>query len=140
MISELTTRLSIQKLQILLNVFKQWTHESNLCRHEHSSLLQSLDDLIKRELVEKEKKALAGVFKALHSEFGHAQSFGRFYLCPNGHPYVIGNCGGAVMTATCSECGAQIGGGSHVLLSTNSRTTGQDLLTRLTQNLDNMHV
>ncbi|KAJ3362658.1 hypothetical protein GGF32_005680 [Allomyces javanicus] len=44
---------------------------------------------------------------------------GHWYRCPNGHPYVIGDCGMAMQTARCNECGAQIGGGSHQLLATN---------------------
>ncbi|KAJ3374571.1 hypothetical protein GGF31_007349 [Allomyces arbusculus] len=44
---------------------------------------------------------------------------GHWYRCPNGHMYVIGNCGMAMETARCNECGARIGGGSHQLLTTN---------------------
>ncbi|XP_067937583.1 E3 ubiquitin-protein ligase rnf213-alpha-like [Watersipora subatra] len=35
------------------------------------------------------------------------------YRCPNGHPYVIGNCGRPYTTAKCHDCGAQIGGQAH---------------------------
>ncbi|KNE64930.1 hypothetical protein, variant [Allomyces macrogynus ATCC 38327] len=44
---------------------------------------------------------------------------GHWYRCPNGHPYVIGDCGMAMQTARCNECGERIGGGSHTLLATN---------------------
>lgn len=37
---------------------------------------------------------------------------GHFYECPNGHPYVIGDCGGAMQEAACPECGERIGGRS----------------------------
>ena len=33
---------------------------------------------------------------------------GHFNRCPNGHVYVIGDCGGATETARCPECGATI--------------------------------
>ncbi|KAH3728508.1 hypothetical protein DPMN_054465, partial [Dreissena polymorpha] len=33
-----------------------------------------------------------------------------FYRCPNGHPYVIGNCGRPATVGKCSECGQEIGG------------------------------
>lgn len=37
-------------------------------------------------------------------------------LCsPNGHPYIITECGGMQQAATCPECGALIGGRSYRL-------------------------
>nr|XP_022287767.1 NFX1-type zinc finger-containing protein 1-like [Crassostrea virginica]XP_022287768.1 NFX1-type zinc finger-containing protein 1-like [Crassostrea virginica] len=44
---------------------------------------------------------------------------GHWFKCPNGHFYVIGDCGGATMESTCPECKATIGGGSHRLRSDN---------------------
>ena len=35
---------------------------------------------------------------------------GHWYECPNGHPYVIGECGGAMQKSVCPECKAEIGG------------------------------
>ncbi|KAI0338622.1 hypothetical protein BDW22DRAFT_1362689 [Trametopsis cervina] len=56
---------------------------------------------------------------------------GHFYRCPNGHPYVIGECGGAMEQARCNECGESIGGGSHALLNTNTTATEfEDILRR----------
>ncbi|KAG9089663.1 hypothetical protein FRC06_001443 [Ceratobasidium sp. 370] len=52
--------------------------------------------------------------------FGHS---GHFYRCPNGHPYVITECGGAMQESRCPECHAPIGGGSHRLRSDNTRDT-----------------
>ncbi|KAF8748917.1 P-loop containing nucleoside triphosphate hydrolase protein [Rhizoctonia solani] len=49
--------------------------------------------------------------------FGHT---GHFYQCPNGHPYVIGECGGAMQVSTCPECGAAIGGSHHRSLAGNT--------------------
>ncbi|XP_053396339.1 E3 ubiquitin-protein ligase rnf213-alpha-like isoform X2 [Mercenaria mercenaria] len=48
-----------------------------------------------------------------------------FYRCPNGHPYVIGDCGRPDMVAIC-KCGAEIGGQGHNLLPTNRLDTGND--------------
>ncbi|XP_066147854.1 NFX1-type zinc finger-containing protein 1-like isoform X2 [Euwallacea fornicatus] len=45
-------------------------------------------------------------------------SKGHWFKCPNGHPYVIGECGGAMQTSKCF-CGAAIGGANHRLLPTN---------------------
>ncbi|KAK4872847.1 hypothetical protein RN001_014876 [Aquatica leii] len=47
-------------------------------------------------------------------------SKGHWFKCPNGHVYAIGECGGAMETGKCVDCGAAIGGSSHALLPTNS--------------------
>jgi len=39
----------------------------------------------------------------------------KFYVCPNGHEYAIGECGRPWIKATCRECGADIGGVNHSL-------------------------
>jgi hypothetical protein len=44
----------------------------------------------------------------------------RWNQCPNGHPYLIGDCGAAMQESQCPECGARIGGGSHQLRPDNS--------------------
>jgi len=43
---------------------------------------------------------------------------GRWYTCPNGHPYFITECGRANQEFTC-ECGSRIGGKKHVLIADN---------------------
>jgi len=45
-------------------------------------------------------------------------SKGHWFKCPNGHPYAIGECGGAMEVAKCF-CGEAIGGSNHHLLQTN---------------------
>ncbi|KAJ6594163.1 hypothetical protein B0H19DRAFT_1094164 [Mycena capillaripes] len=54
------------------------------------------------------------VVRALN--FSHT---GHFYTCPQGHVYVITECGGAMQSSNCPECGAAIGGGNHTLDATN---------------------
>ncbi|KAL3881537.1 hypothetical protein ACJMK2_027969, partial [Sinanodonta woodiana] len=49
------------------------------------------------------------------------------YRCPNGHPYMIGNCGRPAQAATCKECGAPIGGMNHALLPGNTPDHQQDM-------------
>ncbi|KJE90624.1 hypothetical protein CAOG_001908 [Capsaspora owczarzaki ATCC 30864] len=39
---------------------------------------------------------------------------GHWYTCPNGHPYVVGECGGPMAMAVCPECQAPIGGSNHI--------------------------
>lgn len=55
------------------------------------------------------------VQKAL-MEAGVDRGAKRWFTCPNGHPFAIGNCGGAVMESTCPECNVKIGGTGHKLL------------------------
>ncbi|CAD7696269.1 unnamed protein product [Ostreobium quekettii] len=45
---------------------------------------------------------------------------GHVYRCPNGHVYIIGECGRAWEEARCAECGATIGGRNHKLASGNA--------------------
>ncbi|KAJ5760745.1 NF-X1 finger and helicase domain protein [Penicillium odoratum] len=40
---------------------------------------------------------------------------GHWYYCRNNHPFTIGECGGAMETASCPECGAPVGGENHFL-------------------------
>ena len=44
------------------------------------------------------------IIKAVGLDSGH------WYECPNGHPYVIGECGGAMEVGRCPTCNSQIGG------------------------------
>ncbi|GAA5970767.1 hypothetical protein JCM8115_003167 [Rhodotorula mucilaginosa] len=53
---------------------------------------------------------------------------GHWYTCERGHPYVIGDCGGAMEVATCPECGARIGGTHHALDPTNRNAVDFDRL------------
>ncbi|KAF9129395.1 hypothetical protein BGW39_004203 [Mortierella sp. 14UC] len=57
------------------------------------------------------------IFRAVTA---HLNGSGHWYRCPNGHQYVIGECGMAMMESTCPECGARIGGGHHALLRSNA--------------------
>ena len=51
---------------------------------------------------------------------------GRWFKCPNGHYYCIGECGGAMEVSKCPECDANIGGTRHTLLEDNSLAPEMD--------------
>ncbi|KAK9882471.1 hypothetical protein WA026_021505 [Henosepilachna vigintioctopunctata] len=51
---------------------------------------------------------------------------GHWFKCENGHPYAIGECYGAVEVGKCNECGVEIDGTNHRLLSTNAVATEMD--------------
>lgn len=51
---------------------------------------------------------------------------GHVSRCPNGHMYIIGECGQAMQQGRCPDCGAGIGGRSHVFAAGNSRLTDDE--------------
>lgn len=71
-------------------------------------------------LTEQERK---GVIHAMHTETKatvlHNVLGGRWFACENGHPYYIGECGGATEISKCPQCGATIGGEDHKLAENN---------------------
>lgn len=95
------------------------------------SILFSKSDVIKplQELIKSPEKTsekylptmpqdnLYDVKMALSQTNGTERS--RFYTCPNGHIYVIGDCGRPWVLSKCKECGAEIGGESHRLVDKN---------------------
>ena len=73
------------------------------------------------------KKILAEVVQAMNRVDGYDYGgswTSHWYECPNGHPYFIGNCGGAMERGTCLECGEAVGGSGHILLASNSSNVG----------------
>ncbi|KIK93721.1 hypothetical protein PAXRUDRAFT_828683 [Paxillus rubicundulus Ve08.2h10] len=65
------------------------------------------------------------IVKAL--DFAHA---GHYYNCPNGHTFVITECGGAMEVGRCPECNASIGGSHHRLDPSNTRNVEFEELAR----------
>ena len=53
-------------------------------------------------------------------------SKGHWYKCSRGHIYAIGECGGAMETSSCPECGISIGGQSHRLVEGNEVASEMD--------------
>jgi hypothetical protein len=68
------------------------------------------------------------VISAMAQEF---QGTGHWYYCRNGHPFTIGECGGAVETTFCPDCGAPVGGENHQTAA--GVTLAEDLEQRLTE-------
>ena len=61
------------------------------------------------------------VFQTIGFQDGGFTGAGHWFACPNGHTYVIADCGGAVTESICPECGARIGGSGHNLRTDNAR-------------------
>lgn len=45
---------------------------------------------------------------------------GHLYVCPKGHFYFIGECGGAMQESKCPDCGAKVGGKQHTSAAGNA--------------------
>ncbi|KAH9895168.1 P-loop containing nucleoside triphosphate hydrolase protein [Cubamyces lactineus] len=90
---------------------------------------QSLENSLRRDTFYEpvSLEELTQVVKAFRTEFSHT---GHFYKCPNGHTFVIGDCGGAMQMSTCPECGAAIGGTGHTLVAGNSRANDLEEILR----------
>ncbi|KAI9142789.1 hypothetical protein BKA69DRAFT_1113975 [Paraphysoderma sedebokerense] len=78
--------------------------------------LLKLEENVQNGITEVELKQIVSAMKDDLGSWGGT----HWYRCPNGHPYAIGECGGAMQTSTCPECGATIGGASHSLTQGNS--------------------
>jgi hypothetical protein len=61
------------------------------------------------------------VFEAMGHGGGGITGAGHWFQCPNGHPYMIADCGGAMVESRCPECGAGIGGGGYRLRGDNAQ-------------------
>lgn len=62
----------------------------------------------------------AMIVKAMNLSQGH------WFKCPNGHVYVITECGGAEQVGKCNECNEDIGGSQHRLLRSNQLAPEMD--------------
>jgi len=98
-------------------------------------LVESLED---EELTQvlNDKNQILEIILAMQPDIGSGVGSlgGHWYQCPNNHIYTIGECGGAMETSSCPECGATIGGRNHSLTEGNRpaldflRANGQDHL------------
>ncbi|KAF4674802.1 hypothetical protein FOL47_008680 [Perkinsus chesapeaki] len=70
---------------------------------------EKLLQAFRQEVTLEERQAIN---EAMASD-GWGAAAGHWFACPNGHPYFIADCGGAMMSATCPECHAVIGGANH---------------------------
>ncbi|KAK7005664.1 hypothetical protein R3P38DRAFT_3038842 [Favolaschia claudopus] len=91
--------------------------------NEWKNLQQSIErDTFYAPVSLDEQMAVVRAFNFTHS--------GHFYTCPQGHVYVIGECGGAMERSRCPECGASIGGMDHALDTTNQRALNLENMAR----------
>ena len=117
-----------------VNVLLNWIlHDSGL--HPTTDIVCDAasvkEELRKRNSLDKIKEVMSAMRFEDGYDFGGSAS-DHWYECPNGHPYFIGNCGGAMQVSRCPECNEQVGGSSHQLISNNRIVGGifRDALNR----------
>ncbi|KAK0530110.1 hypothetical protein OC835_004123, partial [Tilletia horrida] len=103
--------------------------DANLKEQAHATTaarFQAVEDCIKSRKSRKEElKMIISTLMKFNLDLGYG---GHYYRCSNGHPFVIGDCGGAMEVASCPECGVPIGGGHHTLVEGNTRDTEMEQL------------
>ncbi|KAJ4500147.1 hypothetical protein C8R41DRAFT_529014 [Lentinula lateritia] len=86
----------------------------NRCLDEFKELEKHIiEDSVYQAVLMQEREEIVKSFGFTHR--------GHFYNCPNGHPFVITECGGAMEASVCPECGERIGGESHQIDASNTR-------------------
>ncbi|CAH0045925.1 unnamed protein product [Clonostachys solani] len=99
-------------------------------------LLQEVESaesaLIGHEYRQVTSDELREVYVALSGEL---RGTGHWYVCENGHPFTIGECGMPMEQARCPECNAPIGGQNHQAVDGVRHATEIENLTRGVGNL-----
>lgn len=107
----------VQALREALGKIGQFTEDDE---NRAKKLMDSLDAKLPTTglgISEEERKMIVSAMK---------MQPGHWYKCPNGHVYVITECGGAMESRKCPDCRATIGGGSHKLASGNRVASEMD--------------
>jgi hypothetical protein len=127
--SELNYRACCSKPEV-----KECYETANQIAHTIEKYTEEIDCKLKHALESLSKVVCSTVQitdaerKEIVCAMGYKQ--GHWYKCPNGHIYIITECGGAMEASRCNECGEEIGGGGHRLLESNSVATEMDGATR----------
>ena len=96
-----------------------WRREK-LSEDDENKIANVIEDMEKSYNLGLSERERVEIVKAIDLNKGH------WFMCPNGHPYCIGECGGAMQTSKCPECGHVIGGQSHQLASGNVHAPEMD--------------
>lgn len=107
----------VQTLREVLEKVGQFTEED---QDKAKELMEGLDEKLPPTglgITDEERQMIVS---AMNMQPGH------WYKCPNGHVYVITECGGAMESRRCPDCSATIGGASHRLASGNQVASEMD--------------
>ncbi|XP_049446635.1 NFX1-type zinc finger-containing protein 1 isoform X2 [Epinephelus fuscoguttatus] len=107
----------VQTIREVLEKSGQFTEQD---QHRVKEAMKELDDKLPATglgITDEERKMIVS---AMNMPLGH------WHKCPNGHVYVIADCGGAMVSRRCPDCEATIGGAHHTLASGNQVATEMD--------------
>ena len=76
---------------------------------------------------------LRAIYEAMSGEL---RGIGHWYNCANGHPFTVGECGMPMELARCPECGAPVGGSSHIPAEGVQRADHIENISRGVANMD----
>lgn len=88
---------------------------------------RSLSDLEIRDVLKAVGLGSGGWYQGTH-----------WNTCPNGHLYVIGDCGGAMVQSKCPDCGEIVGGQSHSLARGNQNLRSMEEVEERVQKAQNV--
>lgn len=118
---------------LAVRVLVQWASALSNLKEFHNAI--KLCDIVLQEdpdhtgALEIQKHARDGeVHQVVYAITAEVGGKGHWYKCPNGHFYVVGECGGPMQTSTCPDCKAVVGGQSHTPApgNTHSNIDGSD--------------
>ncbi|XP_017264129.2 NFX1-type zinc finger-containing protein 1 isoform X2 [Kryptolebias marmoratus] len=110
-------QIEVQEIRHVLEIPGQFTEQDQLRVKDAMKKLNEKFPLTGLGISEKERKMIVSAMK---------MPPGHWHKCPNGHVYLITDCGGAMERRTCPDCNASIGGQNHRLDSGNQVATEMD--------------
>ncbi|XP_015334920.1 NFX1-type zinc finger-containing protein 1 [Marmota marmota marmota] len=135
----------IQRLTYLVNLLNRCRMAEGKVKGSIAEEVYSIRNILEKtckftqedeQLVQKKMDALKatlpcsglGISEEERVQIVSAMGFprGHWFKCPNGHIYVITECGGAMERATCPECQEVIGGENHTLERSNQLASEMD--------------
>uniref|UniRef100_A0A8C0YTZ7 Zinc finger NFX1-type containing 1 n=2 Tax=Canis lupus familiaris TaxID=9615 RepID=A0A8C0YTZ7_CANLF len=135
----------IQRLTYLVNLLSRCKIAEGKMSSSTAEEVHSVRKILERtckftredeQLVQKKMEALKttlpcsglGISEEERVQIVSAMGFprGHWFKCPNGHIYVISDCGGAMQRGTCPDCKEVIGGINHTLERSNQLASEMD--------------
>ncbi|KAG7494034.1 NFX1-type zinc finger-containing protein 1 [Solea senegalensis] len=112
-----TMQLEVQTMRKVLQQLGQFTEQDERRVKETMKELNKKLPLPGLGICDEERKMIISAMKV---------RAGHWYKCPNGHVYLITECGGAMESRQCPDCDATIGGASHRLADGNQVASEMD--------------
>ncbi|XP_072237874.1 NFX1-type zinc finger-containing protein 1 isoform X2 [Leuresthes tenuis] len=107
----------VQDIRDVLKISGQFTEQDQLRVKEALKRLDEKFQVKGLGISDEERKMIVSAMK---------MPPGHWHKCPNGHVYLITECGGAMERRRCPDCNVAIGGENHTLDSSNQVATEMD--------------